>query len=253
MSYTVGPGGLTVSDNVTGLMWQRKDDDTLRRWGDAVSYCDNLNLGGYEDWRLPNEYELQTILDYGEFAPAIDETVFPETDASLIYGYWSSTLKCDSPTWAWAVSTNDGEIDVFSQLDTKNVRCVRGEPRSPSFRVNPDGTVTDHSTGLMWQQFDDGDLKGWPEALAYCEDLCLGGHDDWRMPNVKELRTIVDTSRRNPPFDSTVFPGMHIDYWYWTSTTNLQATYHNYIVDPHLGQTWSRGKGYFYVLCVRGR
>ncbi len=251
MSFAVSPDRLTVTDNVTGLVWQRKDDDTLRRWADASSYCENLNLGGYTDWRLPTEYELQTILDYGTFAPAIDEGIFPETDASVIYGYWASRERWDNPDWAWAVSTYNGYVETFSKTNSKYVRCVRGEPRQPAFTVNPDETVTDHSTGLMWQQ-SFGESYNWPGAHAYCENLCLGGHDDWRLPDVKELRSLVDPSRSYPAIDDSVFPGT--EYAYHTSSTSAERPDHTYYVHFHRGGTWSWGKGnYYHVRCVRGR
>ena len=58
-----------------------------------------------------------------------------------------------------------------------------------------DGTVTDQATGLMWQQDDSGEGMVWEAALSHCEELPLGGYDDWRLPNAKELQSIVDYSR----------------------------------------------------------
>lgn len=78
MSFTDNGNG-TVTDNVTRLIWQKQDDDTLRNWADAGAYCDSLTLAGYTDWRLPNEYELQGIVRYDLFNPAIDATYFPGT------------------------------------------------------------------------------------------------------------------------------------------------------------------------------
>ena len=73
-----------------------------------------------------------------------------------------------------------------------------------SFADNGDGTVTDTATGLMWQQADDGVARDWGEALAYAEDLTLAGHGDWRLPNAKELQSIVDYSR-SPGASTTWF------------------------------------------------
>lgn len=73
------------------------------------------------------------------------------------------------------------------------------------FTDNGDGTVTDHCTGLMWQretadvngdgQSTDQDVLRWSEALAYCENLSFAGFDDWRLPSVRELHSIVDYGR----------------------------------------------------------
>jgi hypothetical protein len=66
-SYTDNGDG-TVTDNVTGLMWQQEDDDTTRTWDEACSYCDELALAGYSDWRLASKKELMSIVDYGTYS-----------------------------------------------------------------------------------------------------------------------------------------------------------------------------------------
>ena len=70
-----------------------------------------------------------------------------------------------------------------------------GCPPEGRFVDNGDGTITDLATGLMWQKADSGMTLNWEEALEYSEELELGGHDDWRLPNVKELQGILDYSR----------------------------------------------------------
>jgi hypothetical protein len=76
------------------------------------------------------------------------------------------------------------------------VRAVRGGQSSNTFVDNSDGTVTDTSTGLMWQQATASGTYTWEQALTYCENLTLpaGGYSDWRMPNRNELQSIVDYS-----------------------------------------------------------
>jgi hypothetical protein len=69
---------------------------------------------------------------------------------------------------------------------------------------NHDGTVSDTVTGLSWQQGDgqnDAGGRTWLNALAYCEGLNLAGRSDWRLPNIRELETLVDDSRYNPSID----------------------------------------------------
>jgi len=83
-----------------------------------------------------------------------------------------------------------------------------GCPTAGRFTDNQDGTVTDHCTGLMWQKSTadingDGingqdDNLGWKDSLVYCENLTFAGHDDWRLPNVRELTSIVDYGRSDP-------------------------------------------------------
>ena len=59
---------------------------------------------------------------------------------------------------------------------------------------NGDGTITDRVTGLMWQK-DPGDKMTFDEAVAAADSFILAGHDDWRLPNAKELQSIVDCTR----------------------------------------------------------
>ncbi len=117
------------------------------------------------------------------------------------------------------------------------------------------GIVTDNKTGLQWQDdYSDngGDIKyaKWTDAIAYCEDLTLGGHSDWRLPNKKELLSIVDYGRYNPSID-TVFTHTTSDY-YWGSTAPASGTGSAWIVYFSYGYTSHYDKSYdYYVRCVR--
>ena len=80
---------------------------------------------------------------------------------------------------------------------------------------NGDGTVTDTSTALMWQQDTAGPMA-WAEAVAYCERLVLAGYDDWRLPSLDELTSIVNSDYRDPAIDTAFFPDTKSDH-YWSS------------------------------------
>jgi hypothetical protein len=84
---------------------------------------------------------------------------------------------------------------------------------------NKNGTVTDTTTGLMWQQAETGTKKTWKEAIDYCKALGLAGHNDWRLPDLNELESIVDTHYHDPCIDRTKFPGA-MSSGYWSSNTN---------------------------------
>ena len=116
---------------------------------------------------------------------------------------------------------------------------------------NGDGTVTDTATGLMWQQAEDGDMT-WEEALAYCENLELAGHDDWRLPNRNELQSIVDYEALDPSIDTTLFPGT-MSSAYWSSTTYASNTGLAWCVGFGGGvvRDWDKSSS-FYVRAVRG-
>ena len=121
--------------------------------------------------------------------------------------------------------------------------------------------VSDDSTQLQWQ--DDSVVstatRTWQEAIDYCENtLSLGGHEDWRLPNLNELTSIVDDTQYNPAIDSSISNGFQntaLSY-YWTSTTYAGNT------SSVLSNAWrvhfrSGGQGYHskdndnYVRCVR--
>lgn len=221
--YTCNPHSYTdlgngvVRDNVTGLEWQQATAPGTYSWQRAINYCNNLSLSGKDDWRLPTIKELSTIVDSSipEPGPAINTTFFPGTVASY---YWSSTAFTDNPGYAWLVGFNAGLVVDFSESLAYYVRAVRGAQSSNNFIDNSDGTVTDISTGLMWQQLT-APWYTWEQALTYCESLTLGGYSDWRLPNRNELHSIVDYSKNYPAIDTRFFPSTGVQYYYWSSTS----------------------------------
>jgi hypothetical protein len=91
----------------------------------------------------------------------------------------------------------------------------------PRFTDGDDGTVIDNLTALVWTK-DAQQVKGamtWVDALAACNDMDFAGHSDWRLPNVRELLSLVDYEAHDPalpqghPFDNVQY------IFYWSSTT----------------------------------
>jgi hypothetical protein len=101
-------------------------------------------------------------------------------------------------------------VGSSSIASVKKVSIVRFEADS----VN--GTVTDHKTGFMWQQADDGIGRTWSEAKTYCNKLGLGGYNDWGSPRIDQLLTIVDYSRYFPAINPAFDCGSN---YYWSSST----------------------------------
>ena len=122
---------------------------------------------------------------------------------------------------------------------------------SAAFVDNGDGTITDTITGLMWQKQDDGSSRNWLSAISYCEGLSFAGYDDWRLPNIKELDSIVDLARFNPAIDS-VFS--NTKWYYWSSTTDANTSTLARHMHFRSGADGSSGKtaNEFYVRAVRG-
>ena len=113
----------TVTDTHTGLMWQQETPDILLTWEQALSYCENLSLAGFTDWRLPTIEELRSIADFSHYKPAISTTFFPDTSMSF---YWSATTYTTITNNAWGIYFNYGynHYDV-NKSSPSFIRAVR--------------------------------------------------------------------------------------------------------------------------------
>jgi hypothetical protein len=246
-SYTDNSDG-TITDNVTGLIWQKEDDDITRNWDDAVTCCNDLTLASYTDWRLPSEYELMSIVNCNTYGPSINTFYFSGTNESY---YWSSTTSAGNSSSAWFVDFDYGYVDFSTKSFPGYVRCVRGQELSfGNFTDNDNGTVTDNNTGLIWQQ-GEGGKKTWEDAITYCEDLSLAGYTDWRLPNKNELNSIIDYEIYDPAIDTNFFSNVYASY-YWSSTTYVSSSssaWGVYFYDGYVDGGDKSGSNY--VRCVR--
>ena len=255
-----------VRDNVTGLIWQKDTAPGTYTWEQALSYCAGLTLAGYDDWRLPTIMELTFLVDRDRHDPTINTTYFPNTVSSY---YWSSTPCVYYPYGAWGVRFGDGYVLYGVKSDDGYGRAVRsGQCGSfDNFIDNGDGTVTDTDTGLMWQKDTTPGTYNWQQALSYCENLILNNdgkwtsgnpnasgakHNDWRLPNVNELHSIVDYSTYGPSINTTFFPNTVSDL-YWSSTTDARNPGNAWPVRFYYGGVLDYGKSShgFYGRAVR--
>ncbi|GEM_PF-1785306 len=289
-SYTDNQDG-TITDNVTGLMWQQEpdfNDDGIINQQDKKTFAAanddaaTLDLGGHTDWRLPTIKELYSLIDFSgttgtadpssttvpaDAVPYIDTDYFNfeygDTAAGERYidaQYWSSTeyvsTTMDGAATAFGVNFADGRIKGYpttQATDIRYVRYVRGPAYGENeFVDNADETITDNSTDLMWLQKDSGSFEtgytneyetpagslNWEQALGWCEGLEFAGHDDWRLPNAKELQSLVDYTRSPDTTDSAaidpLFSATKLEKgtnnsgvpnypYYWSSTTHLDG------------------------------
>ncbi len=250
--YTDSGDG-TVTDTGTGLMWQKADDGTVRSWSDASTYCDNMVVGGYEDWRIPRVDELTTIADYSRYSPAIDPAFQSKPS---YYWYWSSSTYAGNTGSAWGVYFDNGSTNEYNKSSTHYVRCVRGGPFwsfDPSIilQSNTTNTVKDIYRGYIWQKSEDGVVRTWDAAKSYCDALALDGYSDWRIPTIQEIQTIIDYSAYNPALSTEVLQGR--PYYYWsgsTFTVNTDGAWFVYFNNGYTNADWKSGPRY--VRCVRG-
>ena len=263
--YTKSIDGLTVKDEVTGLTWQKSyekgDFGGMYYWAESQALINTLNAqkyGGYGDWRLPTIKELYSLWDAGTGWPWIDTNYFDikysdQEDLSHAI-FWSSdkytgvlgaTGNAPGAELAFGVNFGTGHIKAYSiSVGPRHfVRCVRGNLAYGGnvFQNNGDGTISDLATGLMWLQADNGSGMDWVHALSYVQKQNGAnylGHNDWRLPNAKELQSIVDYTRSpgatnasnvgpaiNSLFSCTGITngGGHADYpYYWTNTSAKQ-------------------------------
>ena len=267
-SYTDNGDG-TVTDNVTGLMWAKSPDmdgdgdmdaSDKKTYGEAFAGAETYNLAGYNDWRLPTIKEQYSLILFSGIDPSgyngtstdglipfIDTDYFDfaygDTDAGeriIDSQYASSNMYVDGEL-LFGVNFADGRIKGYGLRmpfgpgeKTFFVMYVRGntEYGTNNFTDNGDSTITDNATGLMWKQNDSKTGMIWEDALSYAENMEYGGYSDWRLPNVKELQSIVDYTRSpgttnsaaiDPLFNSTEITNEagQADYaCYWTSTTH---------------------------------
>jgi len=300
-SYTNNGDG-TVTDNITGLMWQQTEDqngdgsidfyDKLK-YSEALAGAATCNTGGYNDWRLPTIKELYSLAMFYGNEPGqeqstcvkfIDETYFSVGYGdvnSLTHGSLGTERIIDGQIVSSTlyVSTTFGALETvfgFNFIDGRikgypttftvpecgtakhfYVLYVRGNTDygTNQFVDNGDGTITDNATGLMWMQNDNGTGVLWENALSFAENFTYAGFSDWRLPDTKELQSIVDYTRSpaetssaaiNPLFNCTQITneGGVADYpWYWSNTTFSSQSTTNGASATYM--CFGRAMGYF--------
>jgi hypothetical protein len=263
---------------------------------EASAACEALEYGGYDDWVLPDAWSMQSIVDYAVTGPAFDLAAFPGTPSTFAEDYdawweecaWTSSTYAGADQVGWVVMTNSGDVSQGSGLTYHYndhaadgwagcaARCVR--ERAPSstarfIRIEPvpqEPIVVDRIGPRVWAGCAVGQagaacdgpatMLTWVDALAACEGLVWADQDDWRLPDVKELLSIVDHRFVSPAVDPALFPGT--PYYgpvttlnvgnFWSSTAR---DYNDFALYVDFGQGFS----HFYVQsetrhvrCVRG-
>lgn len=269
-------GDSTITDLNTGLMWQSDPGEkmTFKQAMAGASGCRTggykdwrlptikelysliLFSGTDPDPMSRNSSRQRPFIDrkYFKFRygnPGRGERIIDSQFATSTE-YVSTTMRGDQTMFG--VNFADGRIKGYGMRSPRTggdktfyVLYVRGNTSygKNDFKDNGDGTVTDKATGLMWMKVDSGKLKAgknkdgklnWQEALDWAESLEYAEYSDWRLPNVKELQSIVDYTRSpatmnsaaiDPVFQMTSFiaEGDRKDYpCYWSGTTHTSLS-----------------------------
>ncbi len=251
-------GDGTITDLNTGLEWVKARGEKVT-WREAMAGATTCRAGGHSDWRMPTIKELYSLMDFNGHSGRDERDSRPYLDTRYVdfaYGDtgageriidcqdWSSTEYVETtmngnPT-VFGVNFADGRIKGYPRVVHRRegrsehklyVRYVRGNPAygKNDFRDNRDGTVTDRATGLMWSQEDSGGGMNWEKALAWVQEKNRQrylGYNDWRLPDAKELQSIVDYTRPAPAIDP-VFRITKLEDgeypFFWTGTTHLEG------------------------------
>lgn len=251
-----------------------KNNDGVINYYDKSTYSVALagaaacKTGGYSDWRLPSIKEQYSLIMYygaepnptstsqGTAVPFINQKFFTfgygdinsashggtSNERFIDAQYATSSIyvstTMDGQATVFGVNFADGRIKGYPANNVKKyyVQYVRGNTNygKNDFVNNSDGTITDNATGLMWMQSDNGSGILWENALKYAENLSFAGHTDWRLPDVKELQSILDYSRSpatsnsaaiNPLFNCTQITNEAgvADYPYYFSSTTFSS------------------------------
>lgn len=262
----------TLTDTLTGLIWARDAGNPTAvtctggrtNWQGALDYVACLNTHGYlgfNDWRLPNIVEMESLFNDG--AANSVTWLTGQGFSNVQTYYWSSTTYAGSADHTWnVVLWSAPQVSLF---DSKTVTTyyswpVRGTTALPaqlrrtgqsvSYAAGDDGQLkvgvplpttrfaadstggclTDQLTGLTWIRYPLSTLRTWPDAIDYANSLNLCGYTDWRLPNRQELRSLVNygESLTAAVLNAQGFGGVK-NRQYWTATTDAYDT----------GRAWS--------------
>ena len=251
-SEAAGTRWSCVRDNVTGLVWEMKTEanagihatNAKVKWADRNVLADATNteaLCGIQTWRVPTVVELATIVNANRLNPALDTNRFPNGAGS----HWASVPVAGDAANGWVVNFFAGIPILKAKSASMAQRLVSGEYQANDTSDDRytviDGTVTDGVTGLMWKQCPEG-LEGsdcsvgaaglliWGGSMKRARDSEFAGYTNWRLPNMKELLSIVAFDQSSPALNTTVFPGSTSSFW--SSTPKYVATGNqSYVVD----------------------
>jgi len=242
-----------VFDRATGLAWSQNASPTTfpMSWAEAFEYVDDLNRSshrGINDWRLPSRRELFTLISHQRINPALPEG---HPFINIFSGYYWTASSCRRlADQAWYIHLGGGRIYRGMKANSYMVWPVAGslpDDQHPGnrFVINADRTARDRLTKRIWLKPPGAMLQPvkWEKALEAIETLNaqnVCGHADWRLPNIRELESLVDLNRHSPALP-TDYPFEDIAEGYWSATTSVYEKQYAWVLYPRDGAV---GVGY---------
>ena len=225
-----------VTDNLTGAVWTRNANpvEYPLTWKEALAYVADMRVRrahGYDNWQLPPRGLLFSLISHQKINPALPDghpfdNVFP--------GYfWTADSSCRLPDQAWYVHLGGGRVHrgmkhgsymVWPMSPGKQKAIDPGRKEKVRFTAD-DACIHDAPTGLTWSK--DANPAGrsltWQGALSMVATLNqeqFGGRRDWRLPNIRELESLVDLGSHSLALP-TGHPFVNVQDAYWSSTTSV--------------------------------
>ncbi len=246
-----------VKDNITGLLWEVKTPKNAIEnyaFADIDKFVKTINsqkLCGETNWRLPQIQELQSIVDYSVPLPNpnIDLNFFPNSTSKI---YWSGTAYAKTKNDVWGIYFEDGRVFEQNKKTLAAIRLASSAQKSPAknYVISKDGTeVFDTQTGLIWRRCVEGmkwngkTCVGYPFGGMLVESLQRAASEArltgkaWRLPNIKELGNLVDTTQPNLAIDSIVFPETPNDQM-WSSSPYALDAFFGWAVHFYYGSSY---------------
>jgi len=225
-----------AADKLTGAVWSRDANpaEYPLTWNEAMTFVADMRARqahGYDNWQLPSRDLLFSLISHQNVNPALPGD-HPFDNVFTGY-YWTVDSCCRLPDQAWYVHLGGGRVHrgmkhgsyMVWPISAGNQQTVDPD-RGEKVRFTADGScVHDAHTGLTWSK--DADPAGrpltWQEALSMVHTLNrkqFGGCRDWRLPNIRELESLVDLGAHSPAL-RTGHPFVNIQDAYWSSTTSV--------------------------------
>ena len=298
--YTWYDGATGSTDTGGDSCYGYQADDTATHCNTQafIDRVNAVGMCGANDWRLPSVEELRSIGDYSIDSRGVDNNYFPnvnsETSNSDRVSFWTSEIRLIDTdydpdyVYVWYInfsssgervrdhggvtssSSFNGAMLVRSTLE--NEYLISTSHDNSRYEIHNDGTATDTETGLMWmrcalgQEYLESSCSGsaspltWGDALGAADSWEFANYDDWRLPTIKELATLVERRRSVDnvlSINDSVFMNMPIGgrpnvngntVDFWTSSPG-SSDYSSYVVNfatdsaSHASGTFSRDSG----------